>query len=92
MSSTSFQNYKFNVHPHGIYLNITGMIQVANDFRIPSLLPGVGVPLSNNMFYTLLKSIIMLKLSCISNIFNHLVIVGKFGGLLFLKYPFLSMC
>ena len=73
MSSTSFQNDKFNAHPRGIESDVIGMTRVANSFRIPSILPGVGVSVPNNNFYTLVKSTIMLKLECINSAFNHFV-------------------
>ena len=48
VSSTSFQNDEFNVHPPGIDSDVTEMTQVANSVRIPCMLPGVGVPVPNN--------------------------------------------
>ena len=46
------------------------MTQVAHSFRIPSNLPQVGVCVSNNKFYSLVKSMIVLKLQCLNNAFN----------------------
>lgn len=70
VSPTSFQNDKFSAHPHGIDSNVSGMTQVANAFRILPVLPGLGVPVQNKS-YTLMKGMIMPKLPCLNNAFNH---------------------
>ena len=97
VNSTSFQNDVFNAHPYGIDSDVTGMTQVANAFRILSILLWVSIPVPNNKFYTLMESMIMLKLQCITNTFNHFVKIVlcpqswewvNEKGLLFLKHPF----